>query len=516
MRGRIGSEPQAGTAIFAALLVLSPAPARAELIATDLPHPPSIGPNSAESHLPTEVKVRQPRSGPHRRIVPSSNSAVKVGNGGFRGQLGGLDVYKELGASRNVKAQIHRGAEEVGGSCVELEAMSGDRLILDLGLPLEIGPYEKAHIPAVAGLNDGSHPSLRGVLLSHAHPDHFGLIEEISNDVPIYMGQATSRILREASFFTPLGLNREPTRFLVDRERLQIGSFAVTPFLVDHSAFDSYALLVEADDRRLFYSGDLRAHGRKAAVVDRLIHDPPSRVGTLLLEGTSVGRPSGGDALQEEDVEQRCVELFEASPGLALACYSPQNVDRLVSVYKAAVRSGRSLVIDLYGAAVAAATGATSIPQADWDRIRVYVPQAQRVRVKESAQFWRVNDLGASRVFVEELAAEPDRWVMCFRQSMLRELERAGCLREARAVWLMWPGYLDRETGQVFRASLASLEIDLTIIHASGHATVGDLQRLAAAIDAEKVIPIHTDAPERYSTLFDRVVRQPDETWWEV
>ena len=52
--------------------------------------------------------------------------------------------------------------------------------------------------------------------------------------------------------------------------------------------------------------------------------------------------------------------------------------------------------------------------------------------MKESEEFWRVNELGASRIFAEELAADPSQWVMCFRQSMLRELEQAGCLREAR------------------------------------------------------------------------------------
>lgn len=127
-----------------------------------------------------------------------------------------------------------------------------------------------------------------------------------------------------------------------------------------------------------------------------------------------------------------------------------------------------------------------------------------------------MDELGASRIFAEELTANPGQWVMCFRQSMLRELEQAGCLREAHVVWLMWPGYLEGEVGQLFRGSLASLEIDLTIIHASGHAAVRDLQRLAAAIDAEKVVPIHTDAPERYCALFDRVARQSNESWWEV
>lgn len=417
-----------------------------------------------------------------------------------------------------MRARIHRGATEVGGSCVELEAKSGDRLVLDLGLPLDAEPNEKVPLPSVAGLRGGDDPSLLGVLLSHSHPDHYGLTGSISAEVPIYMGAATSRILKEASFFTQLGLDRDPADVFVDRQPLKIGPFVATPFLVDHSAFDAYALLVEADDRRIFYTGDLRAHGRKPGTFNRLVDRPPKRVNTLLMEGTTVGRSAADAAApqNEKEVEERCADVFRETQGMALACYSPQNIDRLVSVYKAALSSGRSLVVDLYGAAIAAATGRESIPQVAWDHIRVYVPQAQRVQVKKSGQFWRVNGLGASRIYAEELAANPGKWVMCFRPSLLPEVERAGCLPEAHAVWLMWPGYLDGEAGQLFRDSLASLEIDLTIVHASGHAAVKDLQRLAAAIDAEKVVPIHTDAPARYSALFDRVARQSNESWWEV
>ena len=38
---------------------------------------------------------------------------------------------------------------------------------------------------------------------------------------------------------------------LSDRKALQIGPFIVTPYLVDHSAYDAYALLIEAGGRRL-------------------------------------------------------------------------------------------------------------------------------------------------------------------------------------------------------------------------------------------------------------------------
>ena len=37
---------------------------------------------------------------------------------------------------------------------------------------------------------------------------------------------------------------------------------------MDHSAFDAYAFLVEAEGRSLFYSGDFRIHGRKQRVFD--------------------------------------------------------------------------------------------------------------------------------------------------------------------------------------------------------------------------------------------------------
>ena len=201
---------------------------------------------------------------------------------------------------------------------------------------------------------------------------------------------------------------------------------------------------------------------------------------------------------------------------MALACYSPQNIDRLVSVYRAAIRSNRDLVLDLYGAAVAAATCRETIPQRSWDRVRVYVPQAQRVKVKTSKQFWRVNELGPSRIHLEELAENPAHWVFSFRGPMGPELQRADCLDGPRAIWMMWPGYLDGESGHQTRDAFSRLGIDPEVVHASGHATVRDLQRLAAAIDADSVVPIHTDAPQRYPNLFDRVTLHSNGEWWEI
>jgi ribonuclease J len=415
-----------------------------------------------------------------------------------------------------MRVRIHRGAAEIGGNVVEVEP-DRLRIILDLGLPLTAAFGDAVAMPAIEGLPDGA-ASLLGVILTHAHPDHFGLIPKLGESVPIYCGEATSRILVEASFFTPMGLAVKPTRVLADHTKLQIGPFAITPILVDHSAYDAFVLLVEAGGRRLLYTGDLRGHGRKRRLFEEMISKPPPAIDVLLMEGTRIGEPDARlrGLASEDDVEAEALKTIRSASGLVLALFSPQNIDRLVSIYRATRKAGRTLVLDLYGASVAAATGNPSIPQASWDGVRVYVPQSQRVRVKTSGEFDRVKEIAGNRIYARDLAEHPDRYVMLFRDSMARELAREDCLEGAVAVWSMWSGYLDQPSGVRLRAFLDAMRIPLVLHHASGHATSADLLRLAQAINARQVVPIHTATPEAFVGLVENAQIRRDGEWWNV
>ena len=73
------------------------------------------------------------------------------------------------------------------------------------------------------------------------------------------------------------------------------------------------------------------------------------------------------------------------------------------------------------------------------------------------------------------------------------------------------------------RAELRSLKaflerhgIPLSVIHASGHATVADLKRLVDSIAPDRIVPIHTDAPESFADAFGHAELHPDGEWWEV
>jgi len=186
---------------------------------------------------------------------------------------------------------IHRGAHQIGGTCVEIEAQ-GKRIILDIGLPLD-SELPDVPLPPVAGFTEFD-PSLLGVFISHPHLDHYGLAPKLLPEIPILIGLAALRILTAAGAFVPSGVTFHNTIEIKDRTPIVLGPFTLTPYLVDHSAYDAYALLVEAEGQRLFYSGDFRGHGRKGKLLDRLVSHPPNDIDILLMEGSTLGR-SGVD-----------------------------------------------------------------------------------------------------------------------------------------------------------------------------------------------------------------------------
>lgn len=424
------------------------------------------------------------------------------------------------------RACVHRGTREIGGTCVEL-ACAGERLLLDLGLPLDADPTTDPtlFLPAVAGLREPD-ASLRGLIVSHGHADHWGLLPHTSATIPVVAGAATLRILRAAAPFVPRPL---PPAFLAEGAPvlehgvpLTLGPFRVTPTLVDHSAYDAYALLVEAGGRRLFYSGDLRAHGRKGALFERLLRDQPQRVDTMLMEGSTLGRLApDGRFPTEREIEAMFVERLRA-PGFVGLCASAQNIDRVVSLYRACKKTGRTLVLDLYALEVLRATENPNIPVAGWPNLAVYVPQYQRRHIARTKRFDLLAPYKPHRIYQEGLAAFAHRAVMLFRPAMLPDLDAAGTQvwSGARVIWSQWDGYLRDEggSGAKLRAALAKRGVGFEVIHTSGHASIADLQRLVTALQPKALVPVHTFAGDRFVEHFGSSVvkRRADGEWWEV
>lgn len=415
------------------------------------------------------------------------------------------------------RACIHRGTRQIGGSCIEI-LFAGDHILLDLGKPLDVDEADESLLPNVAGLKDRSDNRLKGIVLSHGHIDHWGLAPLIDKGIPVAMGAATCHVLHATAPFVPNRYTPERTIDLDDGVPIVLGPFRITPTLVDHSAYDAYALLVEAGGRRLFYSGDIRGHGRKAKLFERLIHNPPKDVDVLLMEGSSLGRIDEDATFpSEEELEARFVDNFKV-PGFVAVCASAQNIDRIVTIYRACKRTGRTLLLDLYAMEVLRATGNENLPAPGWPNLEVYIPEYQRIHVAKNKRFDLLVPYKAARIYREALADIGERAVMLFRRAMMWDADKANLWTNARAIWSQWGGYLKDKNGAgaKLRAALAERGVELETIHTSGHASIKDLKRLAAAIAPKALVPIHTFEGDRYPQLFDNVVRRSDGEWWEV
>jgi len=414
-----------------------------------------------------------------------------------------------------MKVCIRRGAAQIGGTCIELESQ-GKRLVLDIGTPLDAEDSATVELPAVPGF-DQEDPSLLGIIVSHPHMDHYGLAFRVPKATTFLMGAATERILAAAAVFTPSGGTFDHVIHLTDRKPVTLGPFVITPFLMDHSAYDSYAVLVEADGKRLFYTGDLRGHGRKAKLFERLVAHPPPKVDVLLMEGTTIKRQGTESGFPTEgDIENDMVRVFRDTPGMPLIWCSGQNIDRLVTVFRAAKRSGRQFIVDMYTAHILKATGNANLPQADWDGVRVFLPEFQRRRIKRNKQFELAAEYKHYRIYPERLASVAKDSVMLFRPSMQIDVEGANCLDGASLVYSMWDGYLKNEEQKPFLSWLDEHGIPLHQCHTSGHASLPDLKRLRKAFSSAIVVPVHTDEPSLYEKYFGRVQVYDDVEWWEV
>lgn len=381
-----------------------------------------------------------------------------------------------------MKLTIHRGAHEIGGTCIELVHSSGERLILDAGRPLDAPQEATDLLPRTLDL---SRPAT--VLICHSHQDHWGLIHELPGDWPIWTGAASARLIGITSRFARQPLAR-PFLTWTAGVAFDIGPFRITPILTDHSAFDAAMLLIEGDGRRLLYSGDFRRHGRKGVLVDRLMKAPPPDIDLLILEGTNLGTDKS--VMSESALETDFVELMARKPGRIFTAWSGQNIDRTVTLYRAAKRSGRNLIIDLYTAEVLEAiSDGTRLPKPGMPNLKVVLTRGLRNHYVTAGREEFVSRMARHGISAKALTGSRD--VIMLRDGLIKDYAAKDVAAgpEDAYVWSMWQGYLREDAAAVRWAREGGAE--MLLLHTSGHASAADLMAFSDAISARRVLPVH-------------------------
>lgn len=409
---------------------------------------------------------------------------------------------------------IHRGTNQIGGSCIEL-ATESTRILLDIGLPLDFDKQSHDQQQTIVEQAKSWCDGIDAIFISHYHQEHHGLLSVAPLNIPVYVTAGTERMFHINAVFMKLRMSHILNLCLVEPARkvasdispdstitpavpVRVGDITITAFTVDHSAYDACAYLIESGGKRVLYSGDIRLHGAKGSLYKNL----PQNVDYLILEGTNIEKAK--TIATESAIRKELVNCFsEEESFLNFIWCSGQNIDRLTNIFAAARAAHKTLVVDVYIASVMEEIHKLNnkIPTPDSHGIRVLytIPTDDQERANYYIHF------GKNRVHPLEIRQNPGAFVLIVRPSMLRFLKQNLSVSNANVVTSIWKEYEKDE--MAFFSWVDERGFKRKQIHTSGHADQLSLIKLAEFINPKQIIPIHTEKKEVFKRIFgDKMV----------
>ena len=384
-----------------------------------------------------------------------------------------------------MKIKIHRGQHQIGGSIIEISTNKA-RLIFDIGIKLD--ESSEVQVPRIKGLFSNG-KKYDAIFISHYHSDHIGLLNNVQDNTPVYIGKTAFMIVKASNDYRKTPINISPN-FYKDSDPVVIGDIKVTPFRCDHSAYDSYMFLIEADGKKVLYTGDYRANGRQS--FEALLKKLPA-VDILITEGTTLSREDSIKNINESLLEDIAVEELKKHNGPAFVMMSAMNIDRLETVKNAAEKTGRILLEDLYTAGIASAISELNPTKSE--NIRVFITDGN------DEHHDKLNEYGKSKIGKNEISNQ--NYIMCIRQSMknyLRKLNELQSFKDGILFYGMWKGYQEQEDMKSFLDFMQSLGVKIHTLHTSGHADTDTIEKLINDVQPTIIMPVHTE----YEKWFDR------------
>ena len=403
-----------------------------------------------------------------------------------------------------LKINVLRGQDQIGGSIIEMSTET-TRIIVDAGANLGEGKLY-THVPKVPGLFSGK-PSYDAVFVSHYHSDHMGLLKHVVDGIPIYMGHATYDIALALSEYKGKGLEFSPT-FMDAGVPVSVGDISVTPVLCDHSAFGTFMFLIKASGKTVLYSADFRSTGRMdfSALLDML-----PEVDVLITEGTTLSRGPDFHEPSEQELEDFAVETLKGHKGPTLVYLSAQNVDRIVTAYNAARRTGRRFIMDELTALVAETAGIeidgfvlrASHSLADLGEV---VATSAGKAGTHSGLFGKHRRAKVFPAVSERKAfSSPDFMLYLTPQSLInfQKVAHRSSFKDGVLFIVRRETEILKPAVSAFISFMKSIGAEVPVLHTSGHADSGTIDRLIRDVRPSVIIPVHTEKADWFARYED-------------
>lgn len=403
-----------------------------------------------------------------------------------------------------MKIKVHRGLDQIGGCITEISTETS-RVFIDMGQNLP-GNGEKTtpeqDREMVEGFFRNNSKEHEAVVYTHAHEDHVGLFSYVPDNVPQYIGEGGKEIL--IAKYDLIKKGHELIGLLTniikeDKERIRklktfrtwqrtkpharpksfhVGDIRITPFFNCHSIYDSYMLLIEADGKRIWHTGDYREHGYMGKGLMPTLKCYATNIDVLITEGTMLSRDD--ECIHEREVSRRMASVMDAFKYVVVLA-SATDIERLASIKEAAKKVRKDMYI---------CSG----------YMRRTMQIFSRCEAETSKGLFEFHPKFVGHDNVKIPAMQKKGFVLVTgvtHQAFVEELCAGLDPSEVLLIYSSWDGYYkDSEQVKVnplykmFREAFPNV-VD---IHTSGHADRKTIKKVIGIVNPKEVIVIHKEA----------------------
>jgi ribonuclease J len=190
--------------------------------------------------------------------------------------------------------------------------------------------------------------NLLGLVLTHAHEDHFGAVLDLwpRLKVPVFATPFTAALLEAKRQGEP-GAPEVPVTIVPPGGRFSLGPFDIELVSVAHSIPESNGLIIRTPLGAVLHTGDWK-------IDPTPVLGPPTdegklralgNAGCLALIGDSTNAVREGRSPSEMEVAKTLAELIRTAPGRVAVTTFASHVGRLRSVARAAAACDRDVVL---------------------------------------------------------------------------------------------------------------------------------------------------------------------------
>jgi ribonuclease J len=191
------------------------------------------------------------------------------------------------------------------------------------------------------------HTNLAGIVVTHAHEDHFGALIDLwpRLRVPVYATRFTASLLA-AKIASEPGAERVPINLVKAGDRFKVGPFEVEYISVAHSIPESNALAIRTPLGTVVHTGDWKLDDAPVVggTTDAARLTEIGREGVLALICDSTNAMRDGHSPSESEVAREIEAVIADAPGRVAFTTFASHVDRIRAIAIAAQRNRREVV----------------------------------------------------------------------------------------------------------------------------------------------------------------------------